>query len=149
MSDERLDVLDVLARFAAGLDSCDFELYRSVFADEIEVDYSSYRPGAAGCVPAQTWVDRARRLFPGLDGTTHSIVNSRVAIDSDTAVVTSTMRADHLLDGQRYTLGGSYTHRLRRDGDGWCITGVSLQVRWEEGDRALLDRGRERAARAG
>ena len=35
--DERLDVIEVLHRFARGIDSRDFALYRSVFADQIDL----------------------------------------------------------------------------------------------------------------
>ncbi len=33
-------------------------------------------------MPADQWVGRAQRLFPGLDGMTHAISNIRVVIDN-------------------------------------------------------------------
>ena len=107
-------VLDVLARFAHGIDGRDWALYRSVFTDEIDVDYTSYRAGSAGRMPADAWVERARRLFPGLDATTHVLVNAWFRPDDDagdSVLVQTSMRADHFLDGARYTLGGGYLHR--------------------------------------
>ena len=135
---DRGEVLDVLARFAHGIDGRDWTLYRSVFADEIDVDYSSYRPGSAGRMPADAWVDRARALFPGLDASQHALFNSAVCENGDEVVVRSSMRAEHFLDGDRYTLGGHYVHRLRREAQRWVITAVTLSVGWEEGDKALL-----------
>lgn len=142
----RADVLDVLARFAHGIDGRDWGLYRDVFCDEVDVDYASYRPGSAGRMPAQAWVDRARRLFPGLDASVHSLSNAWVREDGDDVVVRSAVRADHFLDGARYTLGGHYLHRLRREADGWRIAGVTLTRTWEEGDRELLAAAVARAA---
>ena len=135
----REQVLDVLGRFAHGIDGRDWVLYRSVFTDQIDIDYSSYRPGSAGRMAADAWVDRARRLFPGLDASMHVLSNAWLqSVDDEQVAVRSTVRADHFLDGARYTLGGHYVHRLQRGPHDWSITGVTLTRTWEEGDRALL-----------
>ncbi len=141
MTDARVreQVLDVLGRFAHGLDGRDWALYRSVFTAEVDIDYSSYRPGSVGRMPADAWVDRARQLFPGLDASQHVLSNAWLQSAADVrAAVRSTVQADHFLNGARYTLGGYYVHRLQRDGDDWSITGVTLTMTWQDGDRALL-----------
>jgi hypothetical protein len=144
---DRTRVLDVLARFAHGIDGRDWLLYRSVLADEVDVDYSSYRPGSIGRMTADAWVERAQRLFPGLDATQHLLVNPWVQDDDDGLTVRTSMRADHFLDGARYTLGGHYLHRLSARDDGeWVITGVTLTVTWQEGDARLLATAAERVA---
>lgn len=145
MTADRDAVLDVLARFAHAIDGRDWELYRSVLADEIDVDYTSYRPGSRQRMPADAWVDRARRLFPGLDATQHVLVNPWVQAEGDAVRVRTSMRADHFLDDERYSLGGTYEHRLAREGGAWRITAVTLTVTWTEGDRQVLVRGAERA----
>ena len=142
---DRAAVLDVLARFAHGIDGRDWGLYRSVFTDEIDVDYTSYRPGSRARMPADEWVDRARRLFPGLDATQHVLVNAWVRADGDGARVQTSMRADHFLAGERYSLGGTYLHLLTRDGGTWRISAVTLTVTWTEGDRRVLALAAERA----
>lgn len=134
----RADVLQVLARFAHGIDGRDWELYRSVFADHIDVDYSSYRPGSVGRIPADAWVDRARQLFPGLDASQHVLANAWLQAEGDEVLARTSMRADHFLDGARYTLGGHYLHRLHRRGQVWLIRGVTLTMTWQEGDPAML-----------
>jgi hypothetical protein len=142
---DRAAILDVLARFAHGIDGRDWALYRSVFTDEIDVDYTSYRPGSAARMAADDWVERARRLFPGLDATQHVLVNAWIRPAGEGVEVQTSMRADHFLDGARYTLGGHYLHRLSATGDEWRISGVTLTVTWEEGDKGLLSVAAERA----
>jgi hypothetical protein len=143
---DRAAVLDVLARFAHGIDGRDWALYRSVFTDEVEVDYTSYRPGSRSRMPAGEWVDRARRLFPGLDATQHVLVNAWIQAEGGRVRVRTSMRADHFLDGARYSLGGSYVHVLVDDGGTWRISAVTLTVTWTEGDRGMLALAAERTA---
>jgi len=143
---DRAAVLDVLGRFAHGIDTRDWVLYRSLFTDEVDIDYTSYRPGSRARMAADDWVDRARRLFPGLDATQHVLVNAWVQSDGGAVRVQTSMRADHFLDGARYTLGGSYLHRLVDDGGTWRISAVTLTVTWTEGDRGMLVLAAERAA---
>ena len=143
---DRAAILDVLARFAHGIDGRDWAPYRSVFTDEIDVDYTSYRLGSLARMAADDWVDRARRLFPGLDATQHLLVNAWMQQDDQAVRVQTSMRADHFLDGERYTLGGRYVHRLVAGGGTWRITAVTLAVTWEVGDRTLLARAAEQAS---
>jgi hypothetical protein len=145
-SEDRAAALDVLARFAHGIDGRDWVLYRSVFTDEVDIDYTSYRPGSRERMAADDWVDRARRLFPGLDATQHLLANAWVQSDGEGVRVQTSMRADHFLDGARYTLGGSYVHLLIPGGGTWRILGVTLTVSWSEGDRQMLARAAERVA---
>jgi hypothetical protein len=144
--DDRAAVLDVLARFAHGIDGRDWALYRSVFSDEVDVDYTSYRPGSPSRMPADEWVGRARRLFPGLDATQHVLVNAWIRSEGGGVRVQTSMRADHFLDGARYSLGGSYVHRLVDDGGTWRISAVTLTVTWTEGDSSMLALAAERVA---
>jgi hypothetical protein len=143
---DRGAVLDVLARFAHAIDTRDWVLYRSAFTDEVDVDYTSYRPGSRARMAADEWVDRARRLFPGLDATQHVLVNAWVRPDGEGVRVQTSMRADHFLDGARYSLGGSYVHRLVPDEGTWRISAVTLTVTWTEGDPELLVLGGRLAA---
>jgi hypothetical protein len=143
---DRLEVVDTVYRFAAAIDGRDWVAYRSVFADEITIDYSSYRPDSIGRMAADDWVARGTRLFPGLDATQHCLFNPRATIDVDGATCETYVRAEHVLDGAFYTIGGHYTHRLRRDAEGWLINHVTLRVAWTQGDPALLDTARQRVS---
>lgn len=144
-------IADVMARFSAGLDSCDWALYRSVFADEIDLDYSSWRPTSIGRWSADAWVARAARLFPGLSASRHSITNLLVLDHGNHATVRANVCADHVIvdeDGTEvFTLNGVYHDRLVRSANGWVIAGKRLVVEWCVGDRRLLDRAADDVAR--
>ena len=149
--DERLDLIDVLYRFARGIDTRDFALYRSVFADEIELDYSSYRAENVGRWKADDWVARAARLFPGFHATMHAISNPIATIEGDEASLTASVQAHHvvLVEGvtRSYVIAGMYRDRLARTADGWRITHKCLEVWWTDGDADVMVIAAQRAAR--
>jgi hypothetical protein len=140
-----------LYQFAAGIDTRDWTLYRSVFSDEIDLDYSSYRPESVGRIPADDWVARARVLFAGLDASQHCLYNPLVDIHADTAGIIMYVQAEHFLINSSgdnwFTIGGYYNDRLLRTDDGWKITAKKLVVTWNRGNRHVLtmaaDRGRQ------
>jgi hypothetical protein len=140
--DER-DVLDTVHRFAAGMDLRDWDAYRGVFADELVLDYTSYRGGEPVTVAADAWVDRVRRRFSTMLATQHSLTNHRIELDGDEALCRTYVEAMHvaLVDGveEWCVVGGAYDDRLRRTPDGWRIVRKKLDVRWTIGNRAVLD----------
>ena len=151
------------SEFAAGIDLRDWKLYRSVFTEEIDVDYSSYRAGSVARMAADDWVGRARRLFPGLDASQHFLSNlhltplppadgtpGTVGATADLVQARMYVRAEHALkndDGDdMFTIGGYYVDRLIRSRAGWRICSVALTVLWNTGNRHILTLAAERAA---
>ena len=149
---DHLAVCRTLYRFAAAIDTRDWVAYRSVFTDEIDLDYSSYRPGNVGRVAADDWVSRAQGLFPGLDASQHCLYNPIVTVDGDIADISVYVQAEHFLtnaDGDNwFTLGGYYADRLTRVEGEWRISGKKLVVTWNRGNRHVLALAAERVRQA-
>jgi hypothetical protein len=70
---DRAEISDVQLRYATGLDSRDWPLFRSCFADEIETDFTSVFGGQPRKVSADRWTEAARRSLGGLKATQHMI----------------------------------------------------------------------------
>ena len=135
--------------YAYGLDGREWERYRRIFADEIEVDFSSYNGRPRTSMTADEWVAGLRPLFTGLDATQHSMSNPLVDVEGDTARCRMYMQAAHFLDSwpePEFTIGGYYDDRLVRTGDGWRIAAVTLIVRWRRGDPDLMVEAARRGA---
>jgi hypothetical protein len=152
-TNDRVELTQLMSRFATGLDTCDWAMYRSVFTDEFELDYSSWRPEHLGRRRADDWVERATRLFPGLTASRHALSNLLIAFDAadpDVAIVSANVCADHVLvdDGATdvFTLNGRYEDRCVRTDNAWRIAGKRLTVLWSTGDRDVLARAAERVA---
>lgn len=149
---DRLDIAEVKYRYALGLDTRDWVLYRSIFTDDVDVDFSSYDGSDPSTVAADDWIARAQVLFMGLDASHHQMTNPVVDVDGDDAELTMYLQAQHLLvhrDGDPlFTIGGYYCDRLVRTDAGWRLCAVQLNVLWTSGNRDLMRRavvlGRER-----
>jgi hypothetical protein len=74
---DRAEISDVQLRYATGLDSRDWPLFRSCFADEIETDFTSVFGGEPRKVRADRWTEAARRSLSGLEATQHMITNQK------------------------------------------------------------------------
>ena len=152
---DKLAVAETIYRYAVGIDKRDFTLYRSIFAPQIAIDFTSYSGGHAAVMHADEWVARVRPLFTGLAATQHSMTNPIADIDGDTATCRMYMQAHHVYRPDDptswFTIGGYYDDTLVRSDDGpagWLLTGVTLTVLWRSGDPAIMTaaaaEGRER-----
>jgi hypothetical protein len=140
--DERLDVAEVVYAYATGIDTRDWQLYRSIFADEVEIDFSSWDGSAPRRMRADDWVAGVQPLFHGLDATQHSMTNPRVSIDGSRATCVMYMQAAHFLASSEgdaeFTIGGYYTDQLVKTPAGWRLCGVKLTVLWSRGNKHIM-----------
>ena len=135
---DRAAISDVVHAYATGLDRRDWALYRSIFTDEIEMDFTSVG------IPARTyraddWVRDAATLFAGFAATQHTSSNHVHELRGDRAVCVSNMQAEHFVDGlppdkDRWTIGGYYTNELVRTDAGWKLCKITLTVTWSRGN---------------
>jgi hypothetical protein len=148
-AEDKLAVAETVYRYALGIDTRDFALYRSIFAREVAIDFTSYSGGAAAVTTADRWVETVRPLFTGLAATQHSMTNPLAAVDGERATCRMYMQAHHVYEtddpASWFTIGGYYDDTLVRSADGpagWLLTGVTLTVLWRRGDPAIMDAAR-------
>ena len=154
---DRVAISDVVYAYATGLDRRDWKLYRSIFLDEIEMDFTSVGI-RAGVYRADDWVRDARALFAGFTATQHTSTNHVHDIRGDAATCVSNMQAEHFVarepgaaptapDAESWTIGGYYVNELVRSEAGWKLRSVTLTVTWSRGNpevpRIARRRGRE------
>ena len=150
---DRAAISDTLIAYASGLDRRDWALYRAIFTDPVEMEFSSVgiRPGTYG---AEAWVRSAQRLFAGFSATQHTSTNHVHEVRGDAATCVSSMQAEHFVapgpelapGTERWTIGGYYVNELVRTPERWKLCKVALHVTWSSGNpdvsRIALARGR-------
>lgn len=141
-AEERQAVVDRLHAYGWALDDRDWPALAACFAPDGEVDYGPelgvHRGGAAVAALC------AGVLGP-LDSSQHVITNHQVAIAGDTADARCHVVAQHVraaaTGGATFTIGGTYRASLVRTVDGWLIRRFALEMRWREGNPAVLESG--------
>ena len=116
-SDE-LEIAKLLTRYATAVDTKDWDLYRSVFTDDAQIDYSSAGAIAGTRDEVADWLAQA---FEAMPMTMHYITNIDTDIVGDTAHVRAMFYNPMTLPGssELSCCGGYYNHQLVRTPEGW------------------------------
>lgn len=141
---DRLEIVDALYRFGAGIDFNSKELFTSSLAPDVIVDMTAGNalwdlelPVFEGC----DMVLQALKNSVGLLNTTHVVTNPRTEINGDTAKLYALVEAQHLLpsDHSRHCLmKNQYDVSLIRDSDRWVITHMRVSGVWFTGEPSIL-----------
>ena len=139
---DRAEISDVQLRYATGLDSRDWALFRSIFTDEIETDFTSIFGGEPRKLTADRWTEAARRSVGGLAATQHMITNHVITVTGDDATCIAYVQARHYLPNDKgedtQTMFGYYTNRLVRTPAGWKIRACKLTLTWQTGNWGIF-----------
>ncbi|QUQ64147.1 nuclear transport factor 2 family protein [Kutzneria sp. CA-103260] len=145
-----VDVTQTVLRHFTTADANDFEAYRALLADEIEVDFGGVNdagdgPAAAGRISADQLAASARDLVGPVELTQHQITNLIAEVNGDDATVTFYESALHVHralgedpDLNSWTVYGRGVHRLRRTSAGWKIVAAKLTPVHNVGNANLL-----------
>ena len=140
---DRVEISDRVLCYATAVDTRNWALYRSVFTENLTVDFSSWSGEPQKTLPVDEWVDQVRRTLSGFDATQHLSSNHVIDMSGDAATCVSYMVALHYLveGGERlmHSIGGYYTNQLIKTENSWKISRCALTVTWEMGDRGLFE----------
>ena len=118
MSDRR-DITDVLVRYATGIDSRDWTLFRTCFTDDARFDYG----GIGTWNSPEALTDYMRRSHSG--PSLHRLSNFVIDVETDGEKATSRSYVDAVVMGPRgfgvVNTFGWYDDELRQTADGWRI----------------------------
>ncbi len=142
---DRIEIHDLLVRYARAVDRCDAALFAQVWAPGALVDYGGGETGAAA------WSDDLVARLRHMDRTQHQISNSLVEIDGDEACAETMCTAYHRFTESgmklRMVVGGRYLDRLARTPDGWRIASRRYVMDWNETEPSTMQVGEGRFAR--
>jgi len=123
---DRLELAELLHRYAWAIDSGDWALLAQVFTEDAEADFSSvgqYVEGESttrGRDAIVAWLRAALAPFPDV---LHFMSNQLVEIDGDRARTLTYMHVLHM------SMGGIYHGEAVRTRDGWRLRRLRLEER--------------------
>jgi hypothetical protein len=144
---DRVDIIELMNRYALGVDRRDWALYRSCFEDRFAI----VAEGWPDAMDADEWVDIIRQGIHNYAATQHQMSNHTIEVDGDAAHCITYIRAVHhqpkAAGGSQWVLVGYYDLDLTRHDSGWKIARFNLTTWWSEGNLALSEIGPQPPAR--
>ena len=120
---DRIEIDDVLTRYATAVDTRDWNLYQTVFTADALIDYTSSGGIRGGVAEMTKWLSDALSIF---SMSQHLVTNRDIQVAGDTATSRSYFynpmgrtKRDGTLE--LMFVGGFYRDQLRRTADGWRI----------------------------
>ncbi len=117
---DRIELMDVMLTYAKGVDERDLKLYRSVFADDVEV----VGFGSEVFRGADAWTTYVEQALAQFGPTQHMLGPQLAAVDGDTAHCRTDVQALHFLKAaprDTLTLWATYVTDMRRIDGTWKI----------------------------
>ncbi len=115
---DKIEIHELLARYARGVDTQDWDLWKAVFTPDAVLDYSSAGiPVGSRDVIASTFEE----AFKTIPMAQHFITNIEVELAGDRAKVRAMFYNPMQLPGmaEQSSCGGYYHHDMVRTSEGW------------------------------
>lgn len=125
----RLEITEALSRYARAVDERDWDLWKSVFTADAEIDYRSAGGPVGSRDDVAAWLRDALGGFPM---TQHYVTNVEVVLDGDGAAVTAMFYNPMQFPGATDLsfCGGWYHHEFVRTAEGWKSRRLREENRW-------------------
>ncbi len=137
-------IRDVRYQFGWALDTRDWDLFTSLFTEEVDVDLPAFGV-PAGTMPRDTLVGLFQHAFRRSTeqmSTQQLYGNMVVDLDGETANARTFLVGHHhvagMAGGENVELRAVYLDRFVRTSDGWKIHGTALQVQSIVGNAAIF-----------
>lgn len=115
---DKLEIQEQLARYARGVDTRDWDLWKSVFTEDAVIDYSK---SGVICGSRDEVADFLAQAFASMPWTTHHVSNIEIDLDGDRADVRAMFFNPMQIPGmaESSSTGGYYRHEFVRTAEGW------------------------------
>ena len=128
---DRAEITDVLYRYASTIDLFDRDGLRSVLTDDLWAQYGNAEPVSSGDAVA-AWIGDATA---NVIWQHHLLSVYHVEVDGDRASALVYHTSHQVFEDDPDTaklLVGRYHNELRREGEGWKISRLVLEILWGE-----------------
>lgn len=140
---EQALVKHVIVTMINAIDTKQWGTATAMFTENVFVDYSSLSGQPGGEVKAADLVGGWEELLKKVS-THHMLTNFDISVSGDQAEVWSHVYASHAADGLEYwDAYGRYYHKLTKITSEWKITGMTLLMHGQKGNKDFLKQVRE------
>ena len=127
-SEDRLEITEVMSRYALALDTKDYALLRSLFSADVEVmmifDSNSPDSGEIKLTGIDAWIEFVEQALDGTRASQHLLGNPAISLNGEKAIVRTDLQAtEYYKDANKpkTTVWGVYETHMVKD-KRWKIT---------------------------
>lgn len=135
---DRAEIMELRARYGRALDEKDWDLMRTVFAEDATADFALGQPFEG----LEEIIRACRSQMDTLDHTQHFFGNHEIEIDGDRARGRLKLIGSAFLQTEAGSptacLRGDYVDEYVRTDEGWRISRRELSIAWGEGNVGIL-----------
>jgi hypothetical protein len=126
---DKLEIRELLFRYARGVDTQDWALLTSVFTPDAQLDYTSVDGPAGSRDEVVAWLAQALTPVPM---TQHFVTNVEIDLQGDRASVRAMFYNPMQLPGidRLAYSGGNYHHQVVRTPEGWRSERLVEETKW-------------------
>lgn len=135
----------VSALFVAS-DNRDWNKVETIFAEQVELDYSSMNGNPAVTLTPKQITDAWRTILPGFTSTHHQVGNFITSENENSAAVFCYGTATHYLDdeeGNIWTVVGSYNFELKKENGVYRVSKMKFNYKYQDGNLELPKKAME------
>ena len=134
------DINETVSQLFVASDNRNWDKVEAIFADEVELDYSSMNGNPAITLSPEQITDSWKSILPGFAHTHHQVGNFISKADGSKVKVFCYGTATHYLEheaGNVWTVVGSYNFELKQDGENWRVTKMKFNFKYMDGNTQL------------
>jgi hypothetical protein len=136
---DRLEIDDLLTRYAVAIDSRRWDLLETVFTPDAMIDYSSSGAPKGTFPEIAAWLEKFLTPFAMNQ---HMTLNKYIVLDGDTATgrtyfLNPNSFLDESGDPRLIIVGGYYHDRFVRTAQGWRISERAEEAAWVQSEDSM------------
>jgi hypothetical protein len=136
---DRLEIDDLLTRYAVAIDSRRWDLLQTVFTPDATIDYSSSGAPKGSVAEISAWLEKFLTPFAMNQ---HMTLNKYIVLDGDagtgrTYFLNPNSYLDENGEPRLIFVGGYYNDRFVRTADGWRISEREEEAAWVQSEDSM------------
>ena len=134
-------IINIITNIFEGADERDWSKVKASFANDVLLDYYSMNGNPAEVLSSTDIVKAWKGFLPGFDLTHHQIARFNIEGSDGIAKAHFSGKADHFIDGESWTVEGTYDLELAVSSDDEAkVTKFKFNLQKQSGDIGLPQR---------
>ncbi|MDO3625098.1 nuclear transport factor 2 family protein [Mucilaginibacter sp. BT774] len=140
-------IIETITNIFEGADERDWNKVKASFANDVLLDYYSMNGSPATVLSSNDIIKAWKGFLPGFDLTHHYVTKFEIEQSVGIAKAHFSGKADHFIDGESWTVEGSYDLELAIVGDDAKVTKFKFNLQSQGGNVQLSQRAVDLAAK--